>query len=70
MLGTTIREARTARGMSLRQVSAATGVTPGGLSLIETGKCSPSVRTLEALAAALRVRFTVTPQGVGWERTR
>lgn len=72
MLGATIRQQREAAGLSLREVAIATNgdLTPGGLSLIENGQRYPTLRTIEALACALRVRFVVSPRGVTVEKTR
>lgn len=49
-----IKEARTARGLSLREVARRSGVSAGQLSRIEGGEVErPSVATLEAVASAL-----------------
>lgn len=52
-LGQRIREARLARGMSLRETAALAGVSPSLLSQVETGKVQPSVTTLYAVVTCL-----------------
>ncbi|WP_225753080.1 cupin domain-containing protein [Actinotalea sp. Marseille-Q4924] len=52
-LGQRIREARLARGMSLRETAARAGVSPSLLSQVETGKVQPSVTTLYAVVTCL-----------------
>jgi transcriptional regulator with XRE-family HTH domain len=53
MLGSRIRAARTARGMSLRALAAKVGVSASMLSLLETGRSRSSVTTLHAVVEAL-----------------
>ena len=52
-LGRRIREARLARGKSLRETAAASGISPSLLSQVETGKVQPSVSTLYAVVTCL-----------------
>ena len=52
-VGALLRELRTARGLSLRALAEASGVTASGLSQIENGRNSPSVSTLKKILAAL-----------------
>lgn len=52
-LGQRIREARLARGMSLRETAARAGISPSLLSQVETGKVQPSVSTLYAIVTCL-----------------
>jgi len=52
-LGRRIREARLARGLSLRETAAQAGVSPSLLSQVETGKVQPSVSTLYAVVTCL-----------------
>lgn len=52
-LGQRIREARLARGMSLRETAGRAGVSPSLLSQVETGKVQPSVSTLYAIVTCL-----------------
>lgn len=56
-LGARIREARTARGVSLRSVAQALGVSPSLISQVETGKTQPSVSTLYAIVNHLGISF-------------
>jgi transcriptional regulator with XRE-family HTH domain len=48
-----LRDARMARGLSLRKLAARVGVSASLISQIETGKVQPSVNTLYALASEL-----------------
>src|SRR5207253_770592 len=50
-VGETLRAARERRGMSLRELAADTGLTPGYLSKIEVGDREPSLATLRRIAA-------------------
>jgi transcriptional regulator with XRE-family HTH domain len=54
-LGTRLREARLRRGLSLRSVAQALGVSASLISQVEIGKTQPSVSTLYALASHLGV---------------
>lgn len=54
-LGQRLRNYRTERGLSLRGLAAAVGVSASLVSQIETGKCRPSVSTLYAITTALGV---------------
>lgn len=58
-VGAALRALRRARGLSLQQVAASTGLSIGLISQVERGLSSPSVRALRALAEALGVT-------VGW----
>jgi transcriptional regulator with XRE-family HTH domain len=58
MVGVKIRELRNQRGLSLRALAERSGLNINTLSLIENGKCSPSVGTLQLLAKALEVPIT------------
>jgi transcriptional regulator with XRE-family HTH domain len=53
VLGGRIREARQARGLSLRATAAAASISPSLLSQVETGKVQPSVSTLWAIVTGL-----------------
>lgn len=55
MLGERVRQARSARGLSLRRLATLAGCTPSLLSQIETGKSLPSVTRLAAIATQLDV---------------
>lgn len=48
-----IRELRQERGISIRQLSALSGITPSQISLIEREKNSPTVSTLQKIVTAL-----------------
>lgn len=52
-IGQKLRAARTAAGMSLRELADKAEVSASMLSQIETGKAFPSVRSLYSIAAAL-----------------
>lgn len=54
-IGARLREARTQRGMSLRSVAEALGVSASLISQVETGKTQPSVSTLYALVSHLGI---------------
>src|SRR3954453_6288056 len=54
-IGGRLREARLARGMSLRSVAQALGVSASLISQVETGKTQPSVSTLYAMVNHLGV---------------
>ena len=54
-IGERLRDARTERGLSLRSVAQALGVSASLISQVETGKTQPSVSTLYAMANHLGV---------------
>jgi transcriptional regulator with XRE-family HTH domain len=54
-LGAELRKARESRGLSLRAVASAVGVSASLLSQVETGKTQPSVSTLYALVNHLGI---------------
>ena len=54
-LGKKIREIRGVRGWTLKQMAMMSGLNINTLSLIEKGKTSPSIYTLQRLAAAMEV---------------
>jgi quercetin dioxygenase-like cupin family protein/DNA-binding XRE family transcriptional regulator len=58
VVGLKIRELRNDRGFSLRTIAELSGLNINTLSLIENGKTSPSVSTLQQLAKALTVPIT------------
>ena len=49
----TLRRAREARGLTTREVATRIGVSPGFITLIETGRKRPGAETARALAGAL-----------------
>jgi transcriptional regulator with XRE-family HTH domain len=55
IVGMKIRELRNQRGLSLRALATLSGLNINTLSLVENGKSSPSVGTLQQLARALDV---------------
>jgi transcriptional regulator with XRE-family HTH domain len=57
-VGRCIRALREERGFSIRALAEQSGLAVNTLSLIEHGKSSPSVSTLQQLAVALRVPIT------------
>jgi transcriptional regulator with XRE-family HTH domain len=57
-VGQRLRELRGRRRLSLRALAGKSGLNPNTLSLIENGKTSPSVATLQQAAAALGVPIT------------
>lgn len=67
-VGSEIRELRKARGLTLKQLSVAAGVSLSYLSAIERDAGNPSLDILRAIAAALRVDpnwFFVSRVGAG-----
>jgi transcriptional regulator with XRE-family HTH domain/mannose-6-phosphate isomerase-like protein (cupin superfamily) len=68
-VGQQLRNLRMARGFSMRALAEMSGLNLNTLSLIENGKSSPGVSTLQQLAVALQVPITAffevdTPQEV------
>ncbi len=57
-IGERLRELRTERGLSIRKLAAYSQLNFNTLSLIENGRNSPSVSTLQQLAGALQVPIT------------
>lgn len=51
-------QARTEKHLTLVQLEALTGISKTTLNYIENGKTSPTLRQLEAIAAALEVKIT------------
>lgn len=58
-VGHRLRQLRLERGLSIRILAEQSGLNVNTLSLIENGKTSPSVSTLQQIAAALRTPITV-----------
>jgi transcriptional regulator with XRE-family HTH domain len=54
-VGSRLRELRTKRGISIRGLAEKSGLNVNTLSMIENSKTSPSVSTLQQIAAALEV---------------
>jgi len=57
-VGRNLRDLRAAQGLSIRLLAELSGLNVNTLSLIENGKSSPSVSTLQQLASALTVPIT------------
>ena len=57
-VGQRLRQLRAERGLSIRALAGLSNLSINTLSLIENGKTSPSVSTLQQLAAALHVPIT------------
>ena len=57
-LGSRLRELRRQQALSLRALAEKSGLSANTLSLIENGKTSPSVATLQQIAIALNVPIT------------
>jgi transcriptional regulator with XRE-family HTH domain len=57
-VGLRLRELREERGMSMRSLASASGLSANALSMIERGKASPSVSTLYKLSDALGISVT------------
>ena len=51
-------QARTEKGLTLMQLSVMTGISKTTLNTIENGQTSPTLRQLDAIAAALDVNIT------------
>jgi len=63
-VGRRLRELRSERGLSIRALAEQSGLNVNTLSFIENGKTSPSVSTLQQVAAALELpinAFFVSP---------
>jgi AcrR family transcriptional regulator/DNA-binding XRE family transcriptional regulator len=60
-LGPTMRAARMARGLGLRQLAQEVGMSPSSLSEFENGKSRPGPERLAALSAALDVPVEPSP---------
>jgi transcriptional regulator with XRE-family HTH domain len=58
-MGDRLRQARHARGMSLRRLAEVLGMSPSLISQVETGRAKPSVNTLYALANELGISLDV-----------
>lgn len=57
-LGNRLRDLRRQQGLSLRALAEKSGLSANTLSLIENGKTSPSVATLQQIALALNIPIT------------
>jgi transcriptional regulator with XRE-family HTH domain len=57
-LGEKLRQLRSERNISQRDLARVAGLSPNSISLIERDETSPSVSTLQSLAAALNIRMS------------
>ncbi|WP_416900155.1 MAG: helix-turn-helix domain-containing protein [Minwuia sp.] len=57
-VGRQVRDFRQSLGMTIADLARATKLSPGMLSKLENGQTSPSLATLQALAAALNIPLT------------
>lgn len=57
-IGSRVRDARAQKGMTLQQLSDATGISQSMLSLVERGKTSASIGTLITVSDALGLRIS------------
>jgi transcriptional regulator with XRE-family HTH domain len=57
-IGSRIRDLRSEKSMTLKQLAERTGVSPSMLSLVERGKTSPSIGTLVAISYALGIHMS------------
>ncbi len=62
-VGMQVRERRRFLGMTISDLSAASGISMSNLSKVETGHVSPSLTSLEAIATALGVSVSWLFQG-------
>jgi transcriptional regulator with XRE-family HTH domain len=62
-VGHRLRELRTERGLSIRALAEQSGLNVNTLSFIENGKTSPSVSTLQQVAAALELPINAFFEG-------
>jgi len=61
MLGSDLREARLQRGLSIREIAEAAGLSKEAVSSVERGAKYPNLHTLECLATALQIRIVIDP---------
>lgn len=75
-VGRRLRELRTERGISIRALAEQSGLNVNTLSLIENSKTSPSVSTLQQVAAALEIpinaffEIEIVPQMIVFQKAR
>ena len=73
-VGRRLRELRTTRGLSIRALAEQSGLNVNTLSMIENGKTSPSVSTLQQAATALKAPINaffetqIYPQSIVYQR--
>lgn len=61
MIAEQIKNARQAKGITLKELSAKTGINLSNLSRIEAGLIDARESTLVVIAKALRTSFTINP---------
>jgi len=54
-----IKERRTSKNMSVRDLAEATGINPSNLSRIENGSIIPKIDTLEKICKALDMQIKI-----------
>src|SRR2546429_9939728 len=64
-IGRVARRIRDELGLTLANVAQQAGISPGMLSRLETGRVSPSLETIVALAEVLGIRPALLSQDVG-----
>jgi transcriptional regulator with XRE-family HTH domain len=75
-VGRRLRELRIERGLSIRALAEQSGLNVNTLSFIENGKTSPSVSTLQQVAAALELpinaffEIKTNPQAIVYQKAR
>ena len=57
-VGEKLRQLRSERNISQRDLAKLAGLSPNSISLIERDETSPSVATLQSLATALNIRMS------------
>lgn len=73
-VGRRLRELRSERGISIRALAEQSGLNVNTLSMIENGKTSPSVSTLQQVAAALKLPINaffetqIHPQAIVYQK--
>lgn len=60
MLGNSLAEARAAKQMTQRDLSAITGIAQGDISRIESARANPSLKTLKRLADGMGMNVQIT----------
>lgn len=60
-LGIMLYKARKEKGLSQKEVSEMTGINQGNLSKIETGERTPTIRTMQKIAACLGMTVALVP---------
>jgi transcriptional regulator with XRE-family HTH domain len=68
-VGRRLRELRIERSLSIRALAEKSGLNVNTLSMIENGKTSPSVSTLQQVAAALKAPITAFFETKNYPRT-